>query len=365
MDEDEFDEFFEIYDDADGDFNSSLYSTISPEDSSYEDNTFNNTSLKYGIIVECYDINDEKNMNKKAPEYRVKAIEQSGQSSVESKYYQNCISIDGFGGVSDYFEYKLRPIKTDESESPATTAMDFDKQYGNMVLLLCLDGSTDKAIIIKSLPHKTRKTNLTPENELHLQGEYNGINWQINKDGELIVEYKSKTNDKGEPQDETAGGSTITVNKEGSIEFVADDKNYIVIDKPSKTINIEAETNINSTAGDSISQTASKGSITQTAKSDLVMNALSGSASITAKSTIDIKGTGKVSIEGPTVEINGKGTVNIKSKIVQISAPDISLGKGAIPAIVPTTLFLGFGNLGIPVICNAIGPYSSTVKIKP
>jgi len=55
--------------------------------------------------------------------------------------------------------------------------------------------------------------------------------------------------------------------------------------------------------------------------------------------------------------------VTVKGTSVTIDGTMINLGKGGTPAVTMTTQFLGTGNLGIPVISVAVGPFSSSVFI--
>lgn len=343
--------------------NSSLFSVSSDEEevARYANEVFSNANLKYGIIVDCFDIDDEKNYSKKAPEYNVLVIEQRQQEAMEPKLYNNCISIDGLGGVADFFEYKLRPVPKKGGEGKAKLNIDFENQFGNMVLLLCLDGSTDKGIIIKALPHAGRKTNLTKDNGLHMEGEYNGLNWKVDKDGALTVTFKSATDNEGKPSDEEAGGTAIGIDKTGSVSLTADEETNLKLDKTNKDIVANAGNNVTvKSTKDTTVEAAGKATIKSTA--DLLMDS-GASAKISSKSAMNIEAKGELSIKGSKIELNSEGNVDIKGKSIDIDGTTINLGKGGLSAVTQATLFIGTGNLGGPVVCNAVGPYSGTVFI--
>ena len=363
-----------MYDNNESIFNSSLYKSVSQEEHFKENKNRleNNYGLKLGVVVEVLDIDNKKNTNKKFPEYTVISVEQDENNIFSVRHYNNCLNIDGFGGLADFFEYKLRSDTT-KKPSPNRLDVDFSKQKANVVLLLCQDGVTDKAIILKSLSHKARKTTLTPENGLHLEGEYNGVNWQINKDGEFTLTFKSKTNNKGEPSNKAAGGTFAKIDKTGSFQiqdssqkFLMDNENGgIQLDtggdfKVSSTQNadIEATGNIG-IGGNGISLTASKtdGQIKQTGfewEADVL-----GTAKLKSKISLEVEST-IVSVKAKAnLEIESLQAI-LKSKVAIIDSDFTFVGKGAsLPAPAFTTQYLGtVALIPAPIICNILTPSS-------
>lgn len=360
-------DYLEFYDTNENTFNSSLYSIKNIKED-YNTHIYNNTTLKSGIIVKLYEIDDKLNINKNIPEYDVLIVEQKKTSTVEPVIYKNCICIDGLGGYADFFEYKLRPVK-EEKDKDSTTPLstNFKNQFGNMVLLLCLDGSLDKGIIVKSVPHPGRKTNLTKDAGLHLEGEYNGLNWKINKDGELTVTFKSKTNEKGEPQDEKAGGTHFQINKKGSVDIntnlEGDGETYMRMDKENKDVGLKAGANIGLTAKKNIGFNA-EADIKGAAKANVEF-AAEGSAKYSSKSAFDIMSDASLTVKAASVIVQSDGDFLVESSTALIDAPKVQLGASGTPALVQTTQFIGTGNLGAPVLSTAIGPFSSVVFISP
>jgi hypothetical protein len=351
---------FEFYDDNEDILNSSLYKKI--DSKQYFQSIYQNTTLKLGIVTKVYDINDKENINKKTPEYDVTTIEQNAKSNIGITQYNKCICIDGFGGLADFFEYKLRPkSKTVEpSKDPKVEfPTNLGNQTGNMVLLLCLDGSVDKAIIIKSLPHLGRKTNLTKENGVHMEGEYNGVNWKVNKDGEFTLTFRSATNDEGKIINDKYSGTFVKIDKTGS--FQAKDKhNFVKMDNDKGGISLTT---------DATQSTKADKNIELTAKADFIVKSnkwnteIAGSATNKAASWgMEVSGDVNVKASGP-IKLDSS-LLDIKTKTVNIQANAINLGVGGAPAIILTTKFIGIGNLGGPVISSPLGPFSSVVFIK-
>jgi hypothetical protein len=323
---------------------------------------YQNSPLRMGCIVSVIEINDKNKSLSQGDvvEYDVVTEEQNDKSSNYVKY-SNCISLDGIGGIGDFFEYKLRTSQSENFENK----YDFKKQNGSMVLLLCLDGYSEKPIIIGGFKHPNRKTTLTKDAGLHLEGEYNGVNWQVNKDGELTITFKSKTDNDGKPQDETAGGTTVKMDKEGSVDIntnlEGDEETYIRMDKKNKDVDLKVGANIGFTAKKDV-VTNADGEIKGKAKGSIEF-AAEGAAKVSAKSSLDLEGQSNVNVKSKNVKISGQNGVIIEGQQCMINTQKVFVGTGGTPAVIATTKFVGSGNHGAPVTCSAVGPFSSSVFI--
>ena len=341
---------------------------------------FENTALRIGVITECYEIDDKKNITKIVPEYTVITQESDGQMGVKYVTYTNVISADKVGGVADFFEYKLRATKVKIDDHSQKNSHDFKKQNGTLVLLMCIDGFSEKAVIIggvaNSQNEKTqRKSTLTKENGLHLEGEYNGLNWQINKNGEFIITFKSPTDNDGKIIDKKYSGTYVKIDKTGSFE-IKDSKNSTRMDNDKGGIttstkgdhSVSAESNIINKATKDIKETASNWNIELTGSA--TQKAASWAMEVSGE--VKVKAGGALNIEASSTEIKSKSKVGIETNMLDVKGKSINLegkqvnvgGAGGMPALTMSTKFLGIGNLGAPVICNAIGPFSPVVFIK-
>lgn len=343
---------------------SSLLKSLSSEKVNSLSKRLDNTPLRIGVITECYEINDEKNITKLVPEYTVITQENDGRMGTKYVTYTNVISADKFGGIADFFEYKLRPTLVKIDNEPKKASHDFKKQNGTLVILLCLDGFSEKAIIIGGMPNvmdqKTqRKSTLTKENALHMEGEYNGINWKVNKDGEFTLTFRSPTDNNGKIINNKYSGSFVKIDKTGS--FQAKDKhNFVKMDNDKGGISLTT---------DATQSTKADKNIELTAKADFVVKSNKWSTEIAGSATnkaaswgMEVSGDVNVKASGP-IKLDSS-LLDIKTKTVNMQANTINLGAGGSPAIILTTKFIGIGNLGGPVISSPLGPFSSVVFIK-
>lgn len=338
-------------------------------------NTFNNVSLKIGVVKTIIRKGTKDKDEPEYVEYDVLTFQQDQDKGIVPITYKGCVTMDSFGGVGDFFEF----IKS----APTGEKGNVNVDDGSYVLLLCIDGTSTRGVIIGALPHHGRKSTLASAKDKHLEGEYNGLRMKINDDGELTLTFKGKTDNKGKPKT-SVGGSQIKMEKDGSVEIndkslepalkagnnkdatisgssnSSEEYEKIRIDKTKNSIDIISRKDQNQTAGGNYNLTV-KGNSTHKAKS-LVMEA-QGKASLSAMVGMDIKTDGAFSLNAMTMKIKSTTTFQLQSQSVQIQGQKVSVGNAPTPAIVNTTQFIGIGNLGAPVVSTAMGPFSSTVSI--
>lgn len=377
------------------------------EDNDFSGRVFGNNTLKMGVVLEVIEQDSEDNQTKLGPEYNVMAIEQDKHNGINTAIYKNCIAIDTFGGVADFFQFKRRPP---EDASKVRNSGSTKNQDGEIVLLLCLDGNAEKAVIIGSIAHPGRKIELNPDDENHAEGEFNGIRFFVDKDGALVITQKTATDSKGKPMDTSAAGSQWKMEKDGSTEIntaplSADlaggndleaepgsekkepsanlEYDRIRIDRPSKSIQIEARENIDMVADKNLTAKVEE-NIDLQMKKDLLLKA-EGKANIEVTGMVDFKTDAMLKMKMMNLQMTIDNAAQIQMQTMNliaqqltvqggnglvltcaqtlINSPLVVLGAQPQPALIMNTNFLGTGNLGIPVISTAIGPYSSQVMV--
>ena len=93
----------------------------------------------------------------------------------------------------------------------------------------------------------------------------------------------------------------------------------------------------------------------------LVMEA-QGSASLNVKD-LKVESQGPANVKAAALDVQVEGMAKIKGSQITLDGMTFVGGAGGSPALVLSTMFLGTGNLGAPVISQAIGPFSSKVFI--
>lgn len=204
--------------------------------------SYRDTRMKAGIVIKSYAPDDPANQNGLCQEVDVLTFEQFENKGSTSIVYKNCISSQGFGSLADYFEYTLRP-KTFQTNKGSPT---FGDQDGAVVLIQCLDGIGDRAVVTGYLIHPDRTTTIT-SNAPQLSGEYNGVNIQIANDGSCSLTFKGATDSKGVPTDASQGNTEFKIETDGSFQF-SHSTVTIRADK-SGELTITANTDANITVG--------------------------------------------------------------------------------------------------------------------
>lgn len=192
----------------------------------------NQLALKIGAVTQVYYPDDPKNLSKIKIEYDILVKERSGTGGMAANLYRNCVTSDLFGGMADFLEFTHRPMDKKEIVDPL-----YNK--GSTVLILCLHGDASQAYIVGGQRHNRISKKSNKDRGHFLEFEFNGINVEINKDGELTLTYKSRTNIEGVPQDTTSGSTFIKIDKTGSIELNDAKACHIRIDKPTSDITIQ------------------------------------------------------------------------------------------------------------------------------
>lgn len=325
--------------------------------------TYQNSSLRVGIVKESYGIKDPKNVSKLVPEYDVMVFEQNEDKGSTVIVYKNCMAAAALGSVADFFEANLRKLKkkTSKGETPSPGG-----QNGALVLILCLDSMSEKGIIVGALTHPDRKTSLV-DTEPHLEGEYNGVNIKVEKDGSTTLTFKGATDNDGKVVDKEQGDTVMSIDKDGTYQLKVAKEDKGVTQRHEKKgkssltaaddISNTTKKNFNVTATESINLKATKDWNLDCAK--LVAKA-SGSAMLECQK-LDIKVESDINIKGSTLQIEAESMAMIKATSITLDGVVALGGAGGQPVLLLSTMFIGTGNLGIPVISNAISGFAVKV----
>lgn len=233
--------------------------------------SYKNTPLRLGVVVDAYDINDSRNRTHISTEYDIVTLEQNEDKGATTITYRNCLCKDGIGGIADFFELNLRS-KTQQSYKGE--AIQLSGQNGTIVLIECLDGASDKAMIVGGFPNLNRETTLV-DTQPRLTGEYNGVNVAVNPDGSTSLTFKGATDNNGKQLDSNQGNTVFQIKTDGSFEF-----NH-------STITIQADRS---------------GVLTINAKSDANIT-VGGNTNITTIGTANIIAQGTTTVDGSTIKL--------------------------------------------------------------
>lgn len=324
--------------------------------------TYKNNALRIGVVVASYPVSDDKNRSKLTSEYDVLVVEQHENSGATTLLYRNCMSSEGLGSIADFFEKALRPKKKKTTKGDS---VNLKGQDGAIVLLLCLDGMSDKGIIISALTHPDRKTTLKDDGP-RLEGEYNGLNIKVEKDGSATLTFRGATGNDGKVLDKEQGDTVIGIEKDGSFQLkVGKEKGVTQRHEKKGKSSLTAEDDISNTTKKNFNVTATENVAIKATKNfnlecaDLLAKA-SGSATLECQK-LTIKAESAIEVKGSEFKVEAESMAKIKAATITLDGQVALGGDGGQPILLLGTQFLGIGNLGAPVMSSAIAGFAVKV----
>lgn len=321
--------------------------------------TYANVPLRVGIITEVITADSEFSVSKKYPEYHVTVYEQNTNSGGTPTLYKNCPAANGFGSVADFFEYSLRAQDDIKNKANGIDALN---QNGALVLLLCINGYGDRGTIISFLNHPNRPTTLVGD-QTSLQGEFNGVNVAVADDGSCVLTFKGATDNWGNIIDTSQGTTTVSVEKDGSVQIQNDGVTQRL--EKGGNVSITNKGDLAITTDGNIALSGHKGGVTLTSNSDNLTVATKGDLTFKVEGDINING------ENNTIKFNSSYSLKAQQialeaeAMASIKAPQVTLdgicmlgGAGGLPFPVLTSQFIGANAAG-PVVSVCVGPFTT------
>lgn len=188
--------------------------------------------------------------------YTVEVAYKDGTSPYSSTLYHNCIVSSLFGGFADRFTYTLRS-DTNQNKNNNNSNVG----VGSKVLLLCVNGNTNNAVILGGLPDiKAGDIKESKEQGHNLFFEFNGCQFTVNNDGEVQLQFRGATKVDGKLTDTAvpgAEGTFVKVTKDGNLQISTPDENqFLTFNHKDKKIEILAQKEWNLTVkGSALIQT--------------------------------------------------------------------------------------------------------------
>lgn len=341
---------------SDGSIISSNYNTDRTDDA--KKGIREDIALRTGIITNVFYPDDAQNISKLFIEYNVAVTSSNSDGSFNQITYRNCRHMDIFGAINKHENFVMETSGRNKSNE------------GAKCLVMCIDGinASGRAIIIGGLQDGNREPWKRSDGQFY-DFLYNGLNVNINKDGEYSLTFNSYTDQQGKKANEKAAGTNVKIDKDGNISLstneaqtikldrvsqqvsISDTENTILVDKKNKSIDVKSSGNINETAAKSLTQTAkdyslqAKGSITQKASNSIEIEAGS-SMKEKAGSSWEVQAGANVTIKsGANVTIEGGAIAKLKGTMTQ-------LGGGTTPIALVGSQIIG---------ACAVGPVTGTV----
>lgn len=190
-----------------------------------------------GQVEKIHFTDDKSNVSKKVVEYDVSVRDDSGGQST----YRNIRLMSDTYGSNDFQETIL-----EFNEVAFSGKLDisnfFVNKNGTTVVVAHFGGNKDKPFIIGAFPHPA-KSGAKRADGIRKLGEYRGVEWNINKDGELIITQRSPRSPSGKLTKNDKVNTEIKLDKEGNVSIKDKESNKIFLDRENKKIKISQSSN--------------------------------------------------------------------------------------------------------------------------
>jgi hypothetical protein len=202
-----------------------------------------NYALRYGEVRKLIYPDEELSISKTQVEYDVEVEHRDETGVTTTSYYRGVSGNNWLGGFADKFHATYRSGPPDGQNSTGLGV-------GSKVLLLCVSGDTNKAIILGGLRDPGLDTLQDKREDGHnLWFEFNGVRFTVDKDGQPTLKFRGATKNDGtlaDSADPKAEGTTVRVTKDGSLTVATpSDKQFIKLDHTTKTLEILADSSWN------------------------------------------------------------------------------------------------------------------------
>lgn len=321
-------------------------------------------ALKVGTVTDIFYPEEKSNISQQNIEYNVMVSDINQQGNVTLRLYRNCLISNPFGMSNNNLTYTLQADNADDGRI----------EFGSLVLLLCVSGQSSggAAIIIGGAPHPNG-TKYKKDDGQFYDFNFNGINYNINKDGEWTLTFNTPVDKNGKKLDEKAAGTQIKIDKEGKLKLSDNEgqlieldrvnqkatwsngADFIVIDKKNKKIELSSSGDLSSKSTKK-TEVSSDDNMTISSKKDISAKS-DANMQVEAKSNMSqksganwqVKANANVTIKaGANVLIEGGTLAQLKGNITM-------LGAGSVPvAAVGVSICLGTGNAGFPVVSQIL-----------
>lgn len=141
----------------------------------------------------------------------------SASPNVPYRKVGKAVSLNAMGGINNYFEIIHHPTKARNTKETETEPS-FINSTGDIVAVGFLEGNSSFGIIIGPWWHPKNTNAAKKEDGERIKGEYNGVLFEINKDGELEFTMQGGPRDeKGKLTNSENGPTFIKLDKNGKI----------------------------------------------------------------------------------------------------------------------------------------------------
>ena len=199
---------------------------------------YSNFIFRQGEVFEIIYPDSPKSVSKTFTEYNVLVAHYENEV-IGHKLYHNCRLINPLAGGADKCTWTLR--------ASTKTVEDYKSSDGSKVLVLCVEGSYNRAVIVGGILDE-RCGGDSEKDGHHLNWNFNGVNFKVNDDGSWEIVNTGKNTNLGSLDgsvDKDGIGTTVKVEANGNFSVTSAKKSQsITIDNANDTITIQGDSDV-------------------------------------------------------------------------------------------------------------------------
>lgn len=202
----------------------------------YSEDYFGDFALRQGEVKNVVYPDDPKSRTKRLIEYDV-VVEYFRNGTWVSRLINGAVVMNGLMSLADVETFTLRVNKQSGESKQNQPPI----KYGSKVIVLFLNGQVNFPIIIGGLydPKDESQKDFEKDKKIYFK-KFNGIETEINDDGELTYTYTGKSKEDGttDVSDDVAG-TYFKLDKDGNAYLSdSDGKNSLTVDHKNKKVKI-------------------------------------------------------------------------------------------------------------------------------
>jgi phage baseplate assembly protein gpV len=277
---------------------------------------FFNVRLRIGEVQQVFYPEDPQNVSKKFVEYQVWVQHRTNGTAV-TKIYDHCLAIDHFGSVADF---SFATYRADPSATRKNEAKSLRPGLGAMVVILCINGESTQGLILGGVRNGQSTELDSKDDGHHLHSRFNGVDVEVNDDGELTITYGGATKLDGTNTDDVdvdSIGTFVTFSKDGNVLLSdKDGDNTILLDHANDQVVLQSDNEVNVSAD-----------------------------------TVKVSGESEVDVEAPDVSVTASDSVTVQS-------PSVTIGEGAQEPPLKAVTF----NAALATFMTALSAYTAAME---
>lgn len=190
----------------------------------------NDNVMRLGEVKKIVYPDDDLSYGKKAVEYEVEVQYRDGNGIYTTSTWRGVTVSTLFGGRADRYHATMRADAEKDNSTSGDSSSDNSVGIGNKVLLLCLAGDQQKAIIMGAVndpDDENIKGESAKDKGHNLFFEFNGVRFTIEDNGRTVLTFKGATDEKGHVKEDNkdSTGATLEITDKGDMKMFVYDKN--------------------------------------------------------------------------------------------------------------------------------------------